>query len=72
MLFLLIVYGDVSPEARGPFKNFKTRLAAARRHRQARGDKDGIFRLSIYPGARAGRRVEVAPFGGAELDFPGD
>lgn len=68
MLYLLLIYADVEPEVRGPYKTDDARRRAARAHRVRRQDRDGLFRLNIDPDAPRGQRVDVAPFSGGELD----
>lgn len=64
--YLVIVFGDVDPYLRGPYKTDATRLAAARRHRKEEdGDlNDGMYRLDID----AQGRPTIGAFSGGELD----
>jgi hypothetical protein len=61
--YLLVVYGDVYPVLRGPYKTSASRDRAAKRHRRAHGNDDGLFRLDRD---RSGS-PQVSAFGGAEL-----
>jgi len=68
MFFLLIVFGDVQPELRGPYQSDLERVAVARRHRERFGDRDGLFRINAHPLAgKPEERLRAFPFGGAEL-----
>ncbi len=61
--YLVVVYGDVEPRLRGPFKTDATRLAAARKHRREEGNEDGLFRLDID----AKGRPSIWPYSGGEM-----
>lgn len=46
--WLLVMFGDIEPCLRGPFKSDRTRNAAARSHRRGDPEKrDGLFGLDI-------------------------
>ena len=57
--YLLYVWGSVEPELHGPYATDEERVEAAR---ALASDEDGVFRLDAV-GA-----VEVAPFGGWEIE----
>jgi len=44
--YLVIVYGDVEPALKGPYKTEQARDCAAFRHRQ-KTDKDGVYKLNV-------------------------
>ena len=69
-MFLLIIWGDLSPEVKGPYKTEAARLRAARLHKVQRGDRDGLFRLYVNPEGKRGERVFVDSFTGHELELP--
>lgn len=60
--FLLVVFGDVDPVMRGPFKTAKARDGAAFKHRHAHGSDDGLYRLTSRG------KVVVTPFSGGEME----
>jgi hypothetical protein len=62
--YLVVIWGDVEPQLRGPFKSDSTRLAAARKYRRDEGDDDGLYRLDID----AKGRPQIGVFTGSELD----
>lgn len=69
--YLLIVWFDVEPQLRGPYKTEKHRLAAARRfrRREDEGNEHGIFKIttrSIL--AHHDLRLSVDFFRGMDLD----
>ena len=68
MFFLLVIWGDVSPEIKGPYQSDIERVALARKHRARSGERDGLFRLDVAPLAKPGRRIHVSAFAGAELE----
>jgi hypothetical protein len=62
-LYLLVIFGDVEPCLKGPYKTDEDRLEVARRIRQV-SDKDGVFRLNTDS---KGKPV-VGPFSGGEIE----
>ena len=60
--YLLVMVGDVEPALLGPFAGDQARLDAARRYRDTRGDRDGLYRVDspCLP--------TIRPFSGAELE----
>lgn len=46
--YLLIVWGDVDPELKGPYKNASERDQAAKDHRASDDDtEDGLYRVDV-------------------------
>lgn len=45
--YVLIVWGDVSPDLQGPFANERQRDARARQLKAEYGDEHGIFALEV-------------------------
>jgi len=43
--YLLIIFGDVEPELRGPFASTEAVEAAAQQHRSDHGDTDGLYHV---------------------------
>lgn len=68
MFFLLVIWGDVQPEIKGPYASDIERVALARKHRARSGDRDGLFRLDVAALAKPGKRVHVSSFGNSELE----
>lgn len=64
MLFLLIIWGDVSIEKRGPYTCEPARDKAARSFRWTEGDEHGIHWLDIYDNGD----VEVGDYSGGFFD----
>jgi hypothetical protein len=61
--YLLVIWGDLEIEKRGPFKDDTTRLRAARKIRRINGNDDGIHWLNLSSGGR----VVVGDYSGREL-----
>lgn len=53
-LYLMVVWGDVQPELRGPFKSEQHRLEYARKIRRINGDSDGIYPINVSGTAAIG------------------
>lgn len=62
--YLLIIYGDVEPALRGPYKFAEGRDRAAKRHRAINGEEDGLYKMNVH---RDGR-PEAIPYTGGFLD----
>lgn len=51
-LYLLVIEEDVEPGLAGPWRTEAERIAAARGHKAARGDRDGLYRVDVTPSGR--------------------
>lgn len=61
--YIIINFGDVSPELRGPYKTETHRVRAARRYKKADpGEHNALMRLTVH-----GDRPVVDSFFGYEL-----
>lgn len=45
--FLLIIYGDVDPDRKGPYKSFEETVEAAREYREHDNYDDGLFHMTV-------------------------
>lgn len=62
--FLLVLWGDVDPETRGPYKTAEERDNAAFQEKQDNGDENGIYALDTWVDDEGKCQVSVEAYSG--------